>query len=381
MTQVVDGYFWLLKILIALFLAIMVVLVFGNVVLRYAFNSGITVSEEVSRWLFVWLTFLGAIVAMREHGHLGVDTLVKRLPTAGKKACLIVSQLLMLYATWLLLGGSWEQTMINWDVAAPASGLSTGLFYGVGIVFAVSTGLILLADLYRAVTGQLSERSWSWSRSPRSRRSSRPCSANSPSATAASAGSAPAAPINGSRAAMTIAIFVGSLLGAMAIGMPIAYALLICGIALMHYLDIFDAQIVAQNVINGADSFPLLAVPFFMLAGEIMNTGGLSKRIVDVALAAGRPRQGRPRLRRHPGRLHPLGAVRLGRRRCCGALGAARADDGRGRPRQGALGRPHRRLRRDRAGDPAAASASSSSASSAACRSPSCSWPASCPAS
>jgi TRAP-type transport system large permease protein len=84
---------------------------------------------------------------------------------------------------------------------------------------------------------------------------------------------------------MTIAIFVGSLLGAMAIGMPIAFALLICGIALMHYLDIFDAQIVAQNIINGADSFPLMAVPFFMLAGEIMNTGGLSKRIVNVALA------------------------------------------------------------------------------------------------
>jgi TRAP-type transport system large permease protein len=75
---------------------------------------------------------------------------------------------------------------------------------------------------------------------------------------------------------MTIAIFVGSLLGAMAIGMPIAFALLICGIALMHYMDIFDAQIVAQNIINGADSFPLMAVPFFMLAGEIMNTGGFA---------------------------------------------------------------------------------------------------------
>jgi TRAP-type transport system large permease protein len=84
---------------------------------------------------------------------------------------------------------------------------------------------------------------------------------------------------------MTIAIFTGSLLGAMALGMPIAYALLICGIALMHFLDIFDSQIVAQNIINGADSFPLMAVPFFMLAGEIMNTGGLSKRIVNVALA------------------------------------------------------------------------------------------------
>ena len=157
MTRVVNGYFMLLKVLIALFLAVMVVLVFGNVVLRYAFNSGITVSEEVSRWLFVWLTFLGAIVAMREHGHLGVDSLVRMLPTWGKKVCLVLSQVLMLYATWLLLRGSWEQTIINWDVAAPASGLSTGLFYGAGIVFGISAGLVLLNDLFRAVTGRLSE--------------------------------------------------------------------------------------------------------------------------------------------------------------------------------------------------------------------------------
>ena len=64
---------------------------------------------------------------------------------------------LMLYVTWLLLVGSWEQTLINWDVAAPASGLSTGLFYGVGVVFAVSTGLVLIGDLFRAVTGRLTE--------------------------------------------------------------------------------------------------------------------------------------------------------------------------------------------------------------------------------
>ena len=74
----------------------MVILVFGNVVLRYAFNLGMTMSEELSRFLFVWLTFLGAIVAFREHGHLGVDMVVSRLPPSGKKACLIVSQLLML---------------------------------------------------------------------------------------------------------------------------------------------------------------------------------------------------------------------------------------------------------------------------------------------
>jgi len=84
---------------------------------------------------------------------------------------------------------------------------------------------------------------------------------------------------------VTIAIFTFSLLGAMALGMPIAFALIVCGIALMHSLDIFDSQIVAQNIVNGADSFPLMAVPFFMLAGEIMNKGGLAKRIVTIALA------------------------------------------------------------------------------------------------
>ncbi len=84
---------------------------------------------------------------------------------------------------------------------------------------------------------------------------------------------------------MTIAVFLGSLIGAMALGIPIAFSLLLCGAALMWHLDMFDAQILAQNVVNGADSFPLLAVPFFMLAGELMNAGGLSKRIVNFAMA------------------------------------------------------------------------------------------------
>ena len=84
---------------------------------------------------------------------------------------------------------------------------------------------------------------------------------------------------------MTILIFLGSLIAAMAVGVPIAFSLLLCGAALMWHLNMFDAQILAQNVINGADSFPLLAVPFFMLAGEIMNAGGLSRRIVNFAMA------------------------------------------------------------------------------------------------
>lgn len=90
---------------------------------------------------------------------------------------------------------------------------------------------------------------------------------------------------------MTVAVFVFSLLGAMALGMPIAYALLVCGVCLMAFLtgtgvlNAFDAQILAQRFVDGADNFPLLAVPFFLLAGEFMNAGGLSKRIVDLGVA------------------------------------------------------------------------------------------------
>jgi len=146
-----------IEAVIAAALAVMVVLVFGNVVLRYGFNSGITISEELSRWLLVWLTFLGAIVAVREHAHLGVDTLVRMLGPGGKRICFIINYCLMLFADWLLLAGSWRQTIINLDDRAPATGLSLGIFYFVGVVFGVSAGILLLYDLMRVVLGQASE--------------------------------------------------------------------------------------------------------------------------------------------------------------------------------------------------------------------------------
>jgi TRAP-type C4-dicarboxylate transport system permease small subunit len=157
MERILDLYCAFLKAVIALCLAVMVVLVFGNVVLRYGFNSGITISEELSRWLLVWLTFLGAIVAVREHTHLGVDTLVRMLGPTGKRICFVVNYCLMLFADWLLLSGSWRQTLINIDDRAPATGLSLGIFYFAGVVFGVSAGILLLYDLFRVVSGQASE--------------------------------------------------------------------------------------------------------------------------------------------------------------------------------------------------------------------------------
>ena len=282
MTRIVDGHLQADANLHRRLHAGMVVLVFGNVVLRYGFNSGISVSEELSRWLFVWLVFVGAVVALRDHAHLGMDSVVSRLPVWGKKACFILSNLLMLGCVYLFFTGTWEQTLINIDNMAPATGLSSGYFYySVGLFFSVGgrrpAAAQSLADGDRQADRE---------------------------------GAGPGAGIRGQGGvgeaaregdgrlrgrsersheglgdpAMTIIIFLSSLLGAMALGMPIAFALIVCAVAMMFQLNMMDSQIIAQNLIAGADSFPLMAAPFFLLAGEVMNSGGLSKRIVNVAL-------------------------------------------------------------------------------------------------
>jgi len=152
-----GAYCRLLEALLVALMAAMVVMVFGNVVLRYAFNSGITVSEELSRWAFVWLTFLGAVIAVKENGHLGTDLLIGRLGPTGKKVCLALAETLMIYTAWLIFSGSLAQTRINLDVEAPVSGWSMGIVYASGVVFAVSAGLLHLIKLGRLLTGQLKD--------------------------------------------------------------------------------------------------------------------------------------------------------------------------------------------------------------------------------
>jgi TRAP-type C4-dicarboxylate transport system permease small subunit len=140
-----------------LFLAAMMLMVFGNVVLRYGFNSGITVSEELSRWLFVWMTFLGALVALRSHHHLGTDSLVARLPVAGKKVCLGLAHLLMLYLCWLMFSGSLQQTKINLGTTSAVMEVSMAWFYGAGVFFSVFAFLFILDDFRRLLTGRLKD--------------------------------------------------------------------------------------------------------------------------------------------------------------------------------------------------------------------------------
>ena len=155
--KIIDGYCRLLAVLMVLSLAAMVVMVFGNVVMRYGFNSGLTLSEELSRWLFVWMTFLGAVVALNERAHLGTDSLIVRLPVAGKKVCLGLALLLMLFICWLIFKGSLEQTKINWGSTSAVMETSMGYFYASGLVFAVLAVPVLLLNLWRLVSGQMSD--------------------------------------------------------------------------------------------------------------------------------------------------------------------------------------------------------------------------------
>ncbi len=139
----------------AIALAVMVVLVFGNVVLRYGFNSGLSVSEELSRWLFVWVTFLGAVAALKDRAHLGTDMLVGRLGPFGKRVCLAAAYVLMLFCCVLLYKGSFDQVKINWTSTSAAMEVSMAWFYAPGMAFALLGGLIILRELWKLLSGQV----------------------------------------------------------------------------------------------------------------------------------------------------------------------------------------------------------------------------------
>jgi TRAP-type C4-dicarboxylate transport system permease small subunit len=154
---VIAGLFKALDGVLAALLLAMVVMVFGNVVLRYAFNSGITVSEELSRFCFVWLTFLGAIVAMRENGHLGMDNVVVQLSRRGKLLCLAASQLAIVGCCAMLFWGTWRQHEVNATNMAPVTGLPMIWVFGVGYLTALAIAAQALNTLVRIGTGRITD--------------------------------------------------------------------------------------------------------------------------------------------------------------------------------------------------------------------------------
>lgn len=157
MKKLIDGFFKLLEFLIVAMLFAMVVMVFGNVLMRYVFDTGITVSEEMSRYCFIWLTYLGAMVAMREGGHLGMDTLVKVLPVTGKKICLFLSEVLMLMCNGMFLWGTYQMHELQVTNISPVVGISMIWIYGMGYIVSVVMGVLNINKLYLLLTGQLSE--------------------------------------------------------------------------------------------------------------------------------------------------------------------------------------------------------------------------------
>lgn len=158
LASIEEKFFRFLERLMVFLLGAMVLMVFGNVVLRWTVDSGIDVSEEMSRFFFVWLTFIGAVVVMREHLHLGVDAMVGKFGPKGRLVCMIASDAIILFCCAVFFWGTWQQAAINASNFAPVTGISMLWVFGVGYFTSIGIGLMVLMRLVRAFTGQVSER-------------------------------------------------------------------------------------------------------------------------------------------------------------------------------------------------------------------------------
>jgi TRAP-type C4-dicarboxylate transport system permease small subunit len=147
----------LLEWLLIALLAGMAAMVLLNVVLRYGFNSGLTFSEEMSRYFFVWLTFVGAVLTFAEHGHIGVETLVRRFGRRGRLACMALSNVIILICAGVMFWGTWLQHDINASMTAAVVGISMIWVFGVGYFTAAGIGLIAAIRLIRVLTGRTTE--------------------------------------------------------------------------------------------------------------------------------------------------------------------------------------------------------------------------------
>ncbi|MDK1373675.1 MULTISPECIES: TRAP transporter small permease [unclassified Sinorhizobium] len=157
MQKATDLFYRVLEILLIVLMSGMAIMVFVNVVMRYAMNSGLTVSDELARYFFVWVTFIGAVVTFREHGHLGVETLVALLGRKGRIVCMILSNLVIIGCSAIFFWGTWKQLPINWSMKAPVTGLSMGFVYGIGFFTGAGCVIIALERLVRLLTGRVTQ--------------------------------------------------------------------------------------------------------------------------------------------------------------------------------------------------------------------------------
>lgn len=157
MKALADALTRALEVVMVLCLAVMLVMVFGNVMLRLFFNTGIDLSEEIPRFAFVWMTFLGAIVGMRRRAHLGVDIVVQMLPTLGRKVCWGISQAVMLVCCVYIVYGTYLQHDIIRGNASPVAQISMLWVFGVSYLTGTAIGLICLSNLLRLLAGQVAD--------------------------------------------------------------------------------------------------------------------------------------------------------------------------------------------------------------------------------
>jgi TRAP-type C4-dicarboxylate transport system permease small subunit len=162
MAHLTDKVFKLLEVLMAASLAAMVAMVFGNAVLRklsdyglVLFGGGIPISEELSRIIFVWLTFIGAVVVARQNAHLGVETLVAKLGTRGRTISMLLSDTIVVICCAVFFWGTWRQASIHVGNTAPITGMSMIWVYGFGFFASIGMGALAIARIVRALTGRL----------------------------------------------------------------------------------------------------------------------------------------------------------------------------------------------------------------------------------
>lgn len=147
--------FGVIDALLVALLAGMFFMVFGNVVLRYGFNSGIVISEELSRIFFVWLTFLGAVTVFRDREHVGVDTLVQQFGRRGRLVCRVLGDVLILVCCLAFFWGTWLQAGINASMRSPVTGIALIWVNGVGFVTSIGIAAIVIARLARVLTDRM----------------------------------------------------------------------------------------------------------------------------------------------------------------------------------------------------------------------------------
>lgn len=157
MKKAIDLFYSFIGAIMVFCLAVMAAMVFLNVVLRYTANSGLNVSDELSRYFFIWVSFIGAVLTFRENNHLGIETLVAKFSRSGRIICMILVNMIIMLCAAVFFWGTWKQAGINASMHAPVTGLPMIYVYGVGMFTGGGIFIISMERLWRLLTGRVTD--------------------------------------------------------------------------------------------------------------------------------------------------------------------------------------------------------------------------------